>query len=507
MANASLWVDGLRIYEASRLGMRIVEDGQIETQRRKTQRRRENLVKLALRDSVDGLRTAGDELLDPAQDAWLQDHCPTWTVPALAMMSMVDRLAAGAQVRAPGRKVIGLRNVRVHRWLSFAGGAQRVKMLGRPVGSDTVAMQLLVWEEAQPPLRAGGQRRCDPDRALAACRPALAAARRRQPEPNPYAAGVLFHGPAYQLLTELQIGDSGASYWLDLDASGVPVGALNQGLLDAATHGIPHDALWRWSRGDSGGCGCLSGGDHGCPLLRPDAGDRPRPLRGALCRLPGRRPPLPHDSRADHRRATRSGPSSSWWRRSSPRGRWDRPNRQRGAHFFTNSSFVPGMALSSYDAGTTSLSVAEVKASDWLAGTVASIYAPELAGTSLDAEQLTQLVAIKEHVARQWQIHPAQLSVTVLPSILTQRRGGGRGKSAGTWKPSCSEESVAELSVPVEVTSPLLPLNRAHVIARLMAIVARDRCRRDRRSAISTCVRCSDSGASAPTRAARWSRI
>jgi hypothetical protein len=57
----------------------------------------------------------------------------------------------------------------------------------------------------------------------------------------------LFHGPAYQLLTDLQISDSGASFWLDLDASGVPVGALNQGLLDAATHGIPHDALWRWS--------------------------------------------------------------------------------------------------------------------------------------------------------------------------------------------------------------------------------------------------------------------
>ena len=207
---------------------------------------------------MDGARTAGDELLDPAHDAWLRDHCPTWTVPALAMMSMVDRLAAGALVRAPGRKVVGLRNVRVHRWLSFADGAQRVKTLGRPVGADTVAMQLLVWEEERRrfALVASGDVILTEHWQLAGRPwPSVAAA---QPEPNPYTAGVLFHGPAYQLLTELQMGDNGASYWLDLDASGVPVGALNQGLLDAATHGIPHDALWRWQCGDSGGCGGLS---------------------------------------------------------------------------------------------------------------------------------------------------------------------------------------------------------------------------------------------------------
>jgi 3-hydroxymyristoyl/3-hydroxydecanoyl-(acyl carrier protein) dehydratase len=134
VANASLWVDGLRIYEATRLGMRIVGEGR------------------------SSLHTTGDETLDPSVDLWLQDHCPTWTVPALAMMSMVDRLAAGAQVRAPGRKVVGLRNVRVHRWLSFAGGAQRVKTLGRPVGSDTVAMQLLVWGRGAAALCPGRQR-------------------------------------------------------------------------------------------------------------------------------------------------------------------------------------------------------------------------------------------------------------------------------------------------------------------------------------------------------------
>ena len=74
-----------------------------------------------------------DDCLDPKQDLWLQDHCPTWTVPALAMMSIVARLAAGAQARAPGRPVVGFRNIRMMRWLSFADGARAIKYMGYPV--------------------------------------------------------------------------------------------------------------------------------------------------------------------------------------------------------------------------------------------------------------------------------------------------------------------------------------------------------------------------------------
>ena len=151
VATASLWVDGLRIYEATKVGMRIVAD-------------------------PAGEHAAGDERLDPAVDTWLNDHCPTWTVPALAMMSMADRLAAGAALRAPGRKVIGLRNLRVQRWLNFAKGdkssgkpsAQTLRCVGTPYGSDTVAMQLLTWDAGRSVYSVGGGRRCGRGRALAA---------------------------------------------------------------------------------------------------------------------------------------------------------------------------------------------------------------------------------------------------------------------------------------------------------------------------------------------------
>jgi len=439
VANASLWVDGLRIYEASRLGMRVVADCEATPPRyADTQPHEVDFgMPARFRDVVGGLRTTGDEMLDPAQDAWLGDHCPTWTVPALAMMSMVDRLAAGAQARAPGRKVVGLRAVRVHRWLSFAGGVQHVKTLGRPVTADTVAMQLLVWEETQRRyvLVASGDVILTEHWQLAEwpwAPPADA-----QPDADPYAAGVLFHGPAYQLLTDLRTGSSAASYWLDLDSSGVPVGVLNQGLLDAATHGIPHDALWRWNSE-------IPADVAAYPVAIPAAHFYgPTPVTGRV-RCEARFAGFQGDDRRFPMIRVQMIVGDEVWAEFTlvealfPKGRLGQAEPAARQAFLAQRQFVPGMALSSQEAGATVLNVADVIASDWLAGTVAAIYAPEAAGQACDAADLAQLVAIKEHVARQWQVHPSWI----------------RGEGSGTR---------GEDTVVMEVVSPILPLNRARV--------------------------------------------
>ncbi len=451
VADASLWVDGLRIYAASRLGMRIVEDENSVTQRRKgAEAQRERSESSGLRAFVVDSRTTGDEMLDPTVESWLQDHCPTWTVPALAMMSMVDRLAAGALVRAPGRKVVGLRNVRVHRWLSFADGAQRVKTLGRPVGSDIVAMQLLVWEEERHrfALVASGDVIMTEHWQLAG-RPWESIAQ-TQPEPNPYAAGVLFHGPAYQLLTDLQISDSGATYWLDLDASGVPVGALNQGLLDAATHGIPHDALRRWGAE-------IPADVAAYPIALTSANFYgPTPVSGRV-RCEARFGGFQGDDRRFPMIRVQIITGDEVWAEFElvetlfPKGPLGQAEPAARRVFLHEKRFVPGMALSSHADGVTQLSDATVKASDWLAGTVASLYAPEWADTPLDTEQLTQLVAIKEHVARRWQVHPARLVIAAAEIARNQ---------------VSSRNLVSGETPHLEVTSPMLPLNRALVMAR-----------------------------------------
>ena len=40
------------------------------------------------------------EVLDPGKDTWLHDHCPTYVLPALPMMSVVERLCAAAEAHA-----------------------------------------------------------------------------------------------------------------------------------------------------------------------------------------------------------------------------------------------------------------------------------------------------------------------------------------------------------------------------------------------------------------------
>jgi 3-hydroxymyristoyl/3-hydroxydecanoyl-(acyl carrier protein) dehydratase len=396
LAAASLWVDGLRIYEATNVGMRIVADPQ-------------------------AAHTAGDEVLDPRVDTWLNDHCPTWTIPALAMMSMADRLGAGAAVRAPGRKVIGLRNVRVQRWLSFGAGARTLRVVGTPHGSDTVSMQLLAYERARDSFQAIAAG----DVVVAEHWPlppgawpsVLERQPGLQPEPDPYAAGVLFHGPAYQLLTELWSDGAGASYWLDLAASGVPVGYLNQGLLDAATHGIPHDALWRWSEE-------IPRDVAAYPVALTAAFYGPTPTGGRLrceARFGGfrggdRKFPIVHVQIIRDQVVWAELELVEMLLPKGPLGEAD-PQARRA--FLADRQYVPGVALGEFDGEATRLASAQVKASDWLPGTVAAIYGVD----DSDPAQLARGVAIREHAARRLAVHPSAVIAEEMPSAGEESSG------------------------------------------------------------------------------------
>ena len=91
VAKSSLWVDGKRIYEASRFGMRIVS-GSLPT--------------------GDDTPRSESRVLDPVAETWLADHRPTWNRPAVPMMGIVDELAS-----AVSGKVISLEDVQVKRLL------------------------------------------------------------------------------------------------------------------------------------------------------------------------------------------------------------------------------------------------------------------------------------------------------------------------------------------------------------------------------------------------------
>ena len=122
LADAWLWGDDVCIYHARGLGMRVV--------------------------SGDGPSGVTETTLDPAVDRWTDDHRPTWTVPALPMMSVVDRLAQAASDHT-GRQVVAVRDVQLRRWIPLAGPVRlRTEVAAAEVGLE---VRLLMWREAATP--------------------------------------------------------------------------------------------------------------------------------------------------------------------------------------------------------------------------------------------------------------------------------------------------------------------------------------------------------------------
>ncbi len=368
LADASLWVDGKRIYEAKRLGMRIVEG--------------------AADDRV-AAAAPSEELLDPATDAWLGDHRPTYTAPALPMMSMLDRLVGAA--RAAGREVDGVRDLAVERWL-VVDGPTRLK-----TEIDGDEAHLYAWRDAPNPKLSRFER--------------VASARLGAPAPfeelaplgptearDPYADDRLFHGPAFHLVTRLDLGAAGARATLDAAAGAVPYGAIHQGLFDAATHAVPHDALSRWSDriGDD-----VVGYPHrlDARLLGPAPREgevtveaRFEGFDGDDARFPVIRLQLAAAGRvfADLRLVEILMPKG-------PLGAAEPSARRR---FLRERAPTPGVSLSRADGDATVLRAADVRASDWFPGTMRAVY-----GTTDPRE-----IAVQEHVAARVGAHPSAVA-------------------------------------------------------------------------------------------------
>jgi 3-hydroxymyristoyl/3-hydroxydecanoyl-(acyl carrier protein) dehydratase len=354
LCNASLWVDAKRIYEAEGLGMRIVSGGTPDTP---------------------------TFILDPETDTWLEDHCPTWTVPALPMMSMVDALAAGACTADP---VTALHDVRVKGWLAFDGP----RTLKTERNGERVSL-VAIDDEGQ-------------ETEVATAR-VITGAYTARPEPLPplegeamalpYETGSLFHGEAFQILTSLIQTAKGASSVLRAE-SGVPIGRVNPGLLDGATHGIPHDKLAMWHPE-------ISPNRVAYPALIPELHFYgPTPTTGSLrCEV-----------RPDGFLGSADFPAARI-QLISDKGVWcsfrlveacfdkgaigSAPPADRRA-FLRDGQHVDGVRTSTETDGVTHLSETEVSNIDWLPGTVAAIYG------SRDLAEIAQ----REHIGAALGVHP-----------------------------------------------------------------------------------------------------
>jgi acyl transferase domain-containing protein/3-hydroxymyristoyl/3-hydroxydecanoyl-(acyl carrier protein) dehydratase len=218
-AQAWLWVDGRRIYHLPRIGIRI---------------------------------TAGPppscalERLDLTNDSWLSDHRPTYTTATLPMMSIVDRICQAAVPFRTGSVTV-IPDITLRRWIPVASTALLRTEVERH--NATLVVTLSVWHPSPRPelsqfepvttAEVGDSPAVPPQR--------FAPLRDAYPAPTPYSTGETFHGPAFHYLTDLRIGDRGATAVLDAAKGTVPSGHLPQGLLDAMTHAVPHTRLETWS--------------------------------------------------------------------------------------------------------------------------------------------------------------------------------------------------------------------------------------------------------------------
>ncbi len=371
VADASLWVDGKRIYDAKDLAMRLVEG-----------------------------EGDGEETLDPARDGWVNDHAPTWVLPALPAMSMLDRLA-GAARRVSGRDVVAVDDFQVNRWITLAGPT-RLRATAAPRDDGRFAATLEVYREARDPrlsrfevvataVVTTGSYASAPDALPALDAPEVA---------DPYDAGSLFHGPAFRLLRSLRRDGGGSSAVLSA-RSAIPFGALNQGLLDAATHGIPHDAMEAWSAEVPAARAAYPHRVEGARFYGPAPRDGDVRVEARFLSWGGTHARTRLQCVADGR---------VWCELTlaevlMPKGPIGVAPPDARAAFLRDRRYVEGVGLSRAEGDATVLDPRDVATSNWLPGTVERVYGLR------PGDDVAVTVAVKDHVARATATHPSRVRV------------------------------------------------------------------------------------------------
>ncbi|WP_194820235.1 beta-ketoacyl synthase N-terminal-like domain-containing protein [Nocardia sp. XZ_19_385] len=369
-AEAWLWVDGRRIYHLPRLGMRL-RSGPPPTEIR--------------------------ERFTLTNHRWLNDHRPTFTIPTLPMMSVIDRLCDAAN-RYVGQPITGATEVTLTNWIPLPA-MLRTRVTG-PAEAPVVTMA--TWR---------AQSRTDLARFQDAATAVLTTSTRPRPAPFPplsdlepvddlYGSGSLFHGAAFHYVTDLRTGSSGATATLDVDSGSVPPSYLPHGLLDALTHLTPHDRMERWSDRIRPGCVAFPHRVRDLQLYEPvpEFGK----LRGEA-RFAGFDEDMPAVD-LQLISGDRVLVALRLVSRLLPIGGLSRATPQQRRAFLRDREPADGVGLSvTDDDGCTILESATVLMWDSLPGTMEQIY-----GLSADIRgaQRVATIAMKEHVARLSGVHP-----------------------------------------------------------------------------------------------------
>jgi 1-acyl-sn-glycerol-3-phosphate acyltransferase len=317
---------------------------------------------------------------------------------------MVDRLAAATCQHHGEGKVVAIRDLQLHRWLVLQGPTRLRCSVESTDEAGVYRSSLLAFREASRSELSRFEVVAEATVAMASSYGPVPAAWPRCEAPSvelPYDDGALFHGPAFQKLVALRRSESGAWGRLRAEPGEVPVGHLNQVLLDAATHLIPHDALDLW-----------------CPDIPADR--VAYPYRIEQMELFGVAPTVGEVTCS----ARFAGMASERlvrfelemhyqakvWMRATlveivlPKGPIGQAAGVERKRFLADREYVEGVSLAQHNGDTTRLRLEDIKASNWLPGTLESLYSLDAAAST---EAGSKSLAAKSHAAHCLQLHPS----------------------------------------------------------------------------------------------------
>lgn len=479
VAEASLWVDNKRIYTASNLGMRIVAGAEGQ---RSPAGAGAITTSVAAPGTAAGAASAPASLpstesaaavqntapatstmevtLDPVKDSWIVDHCPTYVIPSLPMMSVMDLFAQAAARASGGAKVVEITDVQMVRWVVVDSPQQLRVVLEQTSEPGRLQGRLEVWRDAP---RAELSRWEIHAHAVVV----TAAAYSGEPEPPaplegavPYADpydGTVFHGPAFATLTDgARIGRNGSTGTLAIDRCAVPVGELQPGLLDGALHVVPHTAMsvWTTDTADPASYADASDPDVGFPRRILSARFySDTPVAGTVdvqARFVGFDD---DEGRMPTFDLWLSVAGKPWARirmaefllSKGPLAEVGGPERRA---FMGDRQAVPGLSLSErLGRGVLELDTARMATLDWFKGTLQAVYGTDSQGDSLMGDIVTkEAVADAVHNAvhpDQVQIIDGQVSCPALPleriSVDVEKLGPGACRASASsvtdWEP------------------------------------------------------------------------
>lgn len=376
IAKASLWVDEKRIYEAKNIGMRIVSE-----------------IKKPL--SFTHVKE-----FDPEKNDWVKDHCPTYLVPTLPLMSMVNEMIEAAQPYFHHKKLIEVASVQALRWV----------VLDQPVSIQSIVtiqdnqraqVALLLEEEGHWKPFAKGIVRFAQNYPVPLHQNLIPLQNGKKVK-DPYFN--LFHDKKLHAVKGLMMGENGSTTLVEIPTA-MTDSFFNHIVLDALTHGIPRDRLHVWSEEVS-----ETQVSYPSVITRFSCyGDIPAT---GMLRCETRFKGFYHHKQFPQFEISVFGNDKiiiilNLVDALFPKGPLGYANPEDRIAFLREKKYVPHMSLSHFQDNSTALTIDKVKESNWLPGSIAALYQ-----ISQDLpERMAKYIVIKEHFSHQFKVHPADVVI------------------------------------------------------------------------------------------------